>query len=84
MIIYKKLSIAGSVSDISAFQYTDFFIALKNNLVDLPPNSALPGTNTFLPYSFIGDENFHIEPFMMRPFSRGNGLDERQRTFNYR
>lgn len=74
----------GSVSDISAFQHTDFYLALLNTEVDLPQHSALPGTNTLMPYCFVGDEIFQLAEYMMRPFSRNQGLTERQKTFNYR
>lgn len=75
---------SGSVSDISAFQYTDFYRALEDNEADLPPNARLPRTDIISPYCFVGDEIFTLKPYMMRPFARHNGLDERQKNFNYR
>lgn len=75
---------SGSVSDISAFQITDFYTALQNGELDLPQNYALPRTNIMMPYCFVGDEIFQLAQYLMKPFPRNRGLDVRQQTFNYR
>ncbi|XP_043469822.1 uncharacterized protein LOC122503377 [Leptopilina heterotoma] len=74
----------GSVSDVSALKHTDFFVALENNELDLPPAALIPGTNIALPYAFIGDAIFPLKKYLMKPFDRNRQLNERQKAFNYR
>ncbi|XP_043476015.1 uncharacterized protein LOC122507396 isoform X2 [Leptopilina heterotoma] len=74
----------GSVSDVSAFNHTDFSIALENNEADLPQDAAIDGTNIVLPFCFIGDAIFPLKQYLMKPFDRNRGLNETEANFNYR
>ncbi|XP_051168515.1 uncharacterized protein LOC127286201 [Leptopilina boulardi] len=67
----------GSVSDVPAFNHTDFFVALENNELDLPPADPIPGTNIAVPYAFIGDAIFPFKRYLMKPFDRNRRLTQR-------
>ncbi|XP_043479941.1 uncharacterized protein LOC122509765 [Leptopilina heterotoma] len=74
----------GSVSDASAFLYTDLYTALEHNELDLPPAAAIPRTNIVVPYAFVGDAIFPFRNYLMKPFDRNHRLTERQIYYNYR
>lgn len=58
----------------------------------VPPDAALPGTSTAMPFVLTADEAFPLSRHVMRPFSRAHldsgrvsGYDYTERsTFNYR
>lgn len=81
---YIDIGSYGSSSDSSIFAHSSFGQMLRNNELDLPANSPLPGTNgPPVPYVFLGDEAFALSEHLLRPYSSRN-LNMERRVFNYR
>ncbi|XP_043483573.1 uncharacterized protein LOC122512032 [Leptopilina heterotoma] len=75
----------GSVSDLSAWRNTDFYKALLQDLIPLPPKRTLPRSTIVMPYFFIGDEIFTQRySFLMSPIPRRRVLSDEQKYYNYR
>ncbi|XP_043462833.1 protein ALP1-like [Leptopilina heterotoma] len=74
----------GSVSDVSAFQQTEFYRKLENNLANLPNPAYLPNSNYISSYFIVGDGIFALKPYMMVPYKRNLRLTRTQQLFNYR
>lgn len=52
---------------------TKFYSALERNNLELP-NKAV----------FVGDDAFPLATYLMKPYSRLEGLEHKQKIFNYR
>ena len=74
----------GRNSDGRALKSSTFGKALRNNNLNLPEPTSLPGDNQKIPYFFIGDEVFPLSKNLMRPFSRTELSNNEQRIFNSR
>lgn len=59
-------------------------MALERDEADFPTRCRLPHSNIVLPHVLIGEEIFLQQRYMMVPYARHRGLDERQSNFNYR
>lgn len=80
---YVKVGNNGSVSDSTALQNTTFYQKLVSHDLNLPCPSLLPGTNTSIPYIFVGDSAFALSKHIMKPYPLKN-ITHEQRIFNYR
>lgn len=79
------ICVLGSVSDLSAWRNTDFYKALLQDLIPLPPKRTLPRSTIVMPYFFIGDEIFTQRySFLMSPIPRRRVLIDEQKYYNYR
>lgn len=67
--IYIDVGAFGKESDSTIFEKSNFFKKLENNELNIPKTQSLPGTNTKMPYIFIGDEAFSLSSNVMRHFS---------------
>ena len=56
-----KVGAYGSSSDGGIFQNTRFYQQLSENTLNVPMDNPIPGTDTVMPYVFIGDEAFPLE-----------------------
>ncbi|XP_043464633.1 protein ALP1-like [Leptopilina heterotoma] len=74
----------GSVSDVSAFQHTEFYRRLENNIANIPNPVNLPNSNIMSSYFIVGDGIFTLRPYMMVPYKRNRPLTPLQKLFNYR
>ncbi|XP_051175596.1 uncharacterized protein LOC127290824 [Leptopilina boulardi] len=75
----------GSQSDLSTWRNTNFYQALRNNLIDLPPRCSLPRSAIQVPHFFVGDEIFtQRDEYLMTPIPRRYILTDEQRHYNYR
>ena len=81
--IFVDIGSFGKESDSTIFQNSTFFKKLENDEFDIPSRKAFPGTNTLMPFVFIGDEAFALSTHVLRPFS-GRFLCHKKRIFNYR
>lgn len=82
--LYIDVGSYGSSSDSSVFSHSSFGRMLRENTLDLPNHSPLPGTtDPSLPHVFVGDEAFALAEHMLRPFS-SRSLTTEKRVFNYR
>lgn len=61
----------GRLSDGSVFASSNLGIAMENNMLNLPPERTLPGTNKHFPYVFVGDDAFPLRTYMVKPYPRG-------------
>lgn len=81
--MYVHIDTNRSVSDGAILQHTKFYEKLMTNELNLPQPCPLPGTNTFVPYVFLGDSAFAISKHLMKPYSFKN-ISHEKRIFNYR
>lgn len=65
------------------FRNSVLFEKLQNKELNIPEDVELPGTNTKLPFIFVGDEAYPLLTHLLRPYPR-NQLDYDNRVFNYR
>ncbi|XP_017263686.1 protein ANTAGONIST OF LIKE HETEROCHROMATIN PROTEIN 1 [Kryptolebias marmoratus] len=81
--LYAHVETQGGASDSGVFAHSDLRTAVDRNLLNLPPAQSLPGTDVSMPYVFVTDEAFPLQPNLMKayPFRQ---LDHDQRIFNYR
>jgi hypothetical protein len=57
---------------------------MANDQLNVPPSTSLPNTNEEpLPYVIVGDEDFGLRKYLLRPYARKN-LNRIRRMFNYR
>ncbi|XP_018366185.1 PREDICTED: uncharacterized protein LOC108763236 [Trachymyrmex cornetzi] len=58
--------------------------ALENNIISIPQARPIPNTNIILPFCMVGDEDFPLKTYLMRPYAKQNLLGNEQKVFNYR
>ena len=73
----------GQCSDGGVFRESDLKEAIERNLLNIPDNDNLPGTNTKFPYCLIADEGFPLRDYLMKPFPHRK-LPKPQKIYNYR
>lgn len=73
----------GRESDGGVFRNSAFFERLQSNDLNIPEEVELPGTNTRIPYVFVGDEAYPLMTHLLRPYPR-NQLNYNNKIFNYR
>lgn len=81
--MYIQTGTNGSVHDGAILNSTQFYKKLVTNELNLPQPSPLPGTETTVPYVFLGDSAFAINRHFMKPFPLKN-ISKEKRIFNYR
>lgn len=65
------------------FRESSLGIKLKENNLNLPQPSYLPGFNFRMPYVIVEDDGFLLHINLMKPYSE-RGLTQNRRIFNYR
>ena len=73
----------GRLCDASVFANSKLGYAINNNLLNLPNDRQLEGTNMYYPYVFVGDDAFPLKKCLMKPYP-GKNLSIAQITTNYR
>lgn len=71
--IYIDFGTNGRMNDSHIWKKTKFYSALERNNLKLP-NKAV----------FVGDDAFPLATYLMKPYSRHEGLEHKQKIFNYR
>ena len=56
---------------------------MNNNLLNIPKERMIPGTNKYFPYVFVGDDAFPLKTYLMKPYPRGT-IRLREKIANYR
>ncbi len=69
---YIDVGAYGRTSDGGVYGASSLGQALEANSICLPPPSKLRGTDTVLPYVFVGDDAFPLRQYMMKPYSQRN------------
>ena len=84
-IIFKLFySFPGSNNDAGIFGHSDLGNALANEQIHLPAEQFLPRSDVLCPFYLIGDREFPLKKYLMKPFVRNNNLTVPQQVYNYR
>ncbi|KAL4705475.1 hypothetical protein ACJJTC_017335 [Scirpophaga incertulas] len=81
--LYVQTGTNGSLHDGAILNSTNFYKKMVTNALSLPQPSPLPGTDTIVPYVFLGDSAFSLNRHFMKPFPMKN-ISKEKRIFNYR
>lgn len=68
----------GKQSDGGTFKASLLYKKLVDGSLNLPNNSALPGTNLVMPYVIIADKAYRLLKNLLRPYSRQDLNAERE------
>lgn len=68
----------GSTNDAKVWQESSIKKALDSGALNLPQ------ANGSIKYHFIGDDIFPLSLTLMKPFSRGDQMELKEKIFNYR
>lgn len=83
--VYVDVGSYGKDSDSAIFQRCKLYTLINNNNLNIPSDKPLPGLTEPVPFVFIGDGGFKLEPFLMRPFARESITnDAKKKNFNRR
>ncbi|KAL1492534.1 hypothetical protein ABEB36_010774 [Hypothenemus hampei] len=80
---YYNVGINGRISDGGVFRESNLRKALDDGSLNLPPNQALPGRTSEIPFVLIADDAFPLTDRIMKPYPN-RGLTDSQKIFNYR
>ncbi|XP_049701923.2 uncharacterized protein LOC110382359 [Helicoverpa armigera] len=72
----------GRISDAGILKQSNLWKKICDGTLNLPPSSPLPGSNTNMPYVFLGDGGFALSTHIMRPFSGRFLSGTPERVFN--
>ena len=73
----------GRCSDAGVFAESDLNLALQDNIINIPKENKLPGTDIMFPYCFVADEAFPLREYIMKPYPQRQ-LNKQQQVYNYR
>lgn len=74
----------GRISDGGVFRNCSLFKKLDENQLNIPSDKPLPGKETPIPYVFVADDAFSLNPHLMKPYPGVYSKGSPQRIFNYR
>ncbi len=83
--VFRTVSVGsnGACSDLQIFNETPMKEKIDRGEFEWPTPAPLPNDDHALPYYFIGDDAFALQPWLMKPYSRRN-LSHEEQIFNYR
>lgn len=83
---FTVIDLADPPEDTNMIQFKNTFFgrALCENTLELPAPRKLGNSEVLMPYVFVGDQTFPLLENLMRPYSAGRKLDNKQRIFNFR
>uniref|UniRef100_A0A8C5QCP6 DDE Tnp4 domain-containing protein n=1 Tax=Leptobrachium leishanense TaxID=445787 RepID=A0A8C5QCP6_9ANUR len=70
-------------SDSNIFQDSSLLEQIQSRHLQIPQPKKLPGSDTTVPFAFVGDEAFGLYTNLLRPYA-GSNLSVEKRVFNYR
>lgn len=73
----------GRCSDAGVFAESELNVALEQNILNIPGEQNLPGTNVKFPFCVISDEAFPLREYILKPYPHRNQT-RNQRIYNYR
>ena len=82
-VVWADVGVNGSVSDDAVLKRSSLGHKLENNELDLPPPKPLQSRSQNVPYVFIGDDAFALQPDFVKPHAK-NDLDPLTRICNNR
>jgi hypothetical protein len=71
----------GKQSDGGMFLPSDLFTSIDGKRISFPEPDFLPHSNVIAPYIMLGDEDYPLLPYLMKPYER-NKFTDRRRNFN--
>lgn len=74
----------GRLSDDAVFKNCLLFKKLENEQLNIPSNEEVNETTKYLPYVFVADDAFGLNPYIMKPFQGIYIKAGTERVFNYR
>uniref|UniRef100_A0A672K966 DDE Tnp4 domain-containing protein n=1 Tax=Sinocyclocheilus grahami TaxID=75366 RepID=A0A672K966_SINGR len=81
--LYAHIGTQGRVSDGGVYAHCDLKEAMDRNVLNIPPDQHLPGTDTVMPFIFVANEAFPLQKHLMKPYPFRHLVHD-QRVFNYR
>ena len=81
--LWMNVGVRGSMSDAGVYNESTLEPALREGTLDLAPPDILPNDNQDTPYFIVGDDNFPLRRYLVKPYSH-RYLDHEERIFNYR
>lgn len=72
----------GRVSDGGVYANSAISTALRENLLNIPQEKTLPGSNIKVPHVIVADDAFHLETYLLKPIRDCETLFDQ--IFNYR
>ncbi|KAM6937853.1 uncharacterized protein FYW49_000093 [Xenentodon cancila] len=81
--IYVSVGARGRSADAGLFTDSDLCTAMDRDLLNFPPPEPLPGSDTVMPYVFVGDDAYPLRCDLMKPYP-GVQTDQAQRLLNFR
>lgn len=82
--IYVNIDKSTATSDGGAFARTQFYEKLIRKGLQIPNETALPGTEIKIQYVVVGDDAFCLSENLMKPYSGMQSNGSPERVFNYR
>ncbi|XP_030760537.1 protein ALP1-like [Sitophilus oryzae] len=82
--IFVNAGCQGRISDGGVFANTTLKSLIAKNDLNLPEASPLPGRSNPVPYAFIGDDAFTLQPHLLKPYAGLHDRGSGERIFNYR
>lgn len=80
--IFADIGGQGRISDGGILKNTLLWQKIDSNIINLPPDTPLPGRQMNVPYVFLGDGAFALHKHVMKPFLGNHDIDTAERTFN--
>ena len=81
--LYVDIGSCGRVSDGGVYNNSSLAKAFTNNILDIPDETHLPGSDIITPFVMVADDAFALKTHQMKPYSYRNLTKEKQ-VFNYR
>jgi len=81
--LYVDIGSYGRISDGGVFSSCSLSTALETNVLHIPSDLKLPGSDITTPAVIVADDAFPLKTFLMKPYGSKN-LTQQQRIYNYR
>ncbi|XP_063836770.1 uncharacterized protein LOC135085916 [Ostrinia nubilalis] len=80
--LFADIGSQGRISDGGVLNQSNLWKKICDGTLNLPPSCPLPGSNTNMPYVFLGDGAFALSTHIMKPFPGHHQLGTPERMFN--
>lgn len=82
--LYANVGCQGRISDGGVFNNSALCRLLNDNELNIPHKTPLPGRNLPVPYFFLGDDAFPLQPHIIKAYDGNHTMGSSKRVFNYR
>ncbi|CAH1999221.1 unnamed protein product [Acanthoscelides obtectus] len=80
--IFADIGCPGRINDGGVYNQSVLKQKIDTNVINLPPPSPLPNSNTNFPYVFLADAAFALSTHIMKPFPGHHAVGTPERLFN--